>query len=146
MRKSCPLLCVDPMDKGNEARFINDQWAPPGMPHACANVRAALAWDRVQAIPHLIITATRTIYPGEELLLDYGENYWKYIHPRIMEQHAQYYHDTLRRIETLRLGAVARQQNREPASRKRTKQTKRAPTTLRVARKGFPTKLVRRGT
>ena len=82
-----PPLCIDPLKQENEARFINDQWAPPGMEHACANVRAEVVWDVDESIPHLIIMASRTIHAGEELLLDYGKGYWRHTHPQLMVRH-----------------------------------------------------------
>eukprot|EP01047_Picozoa_sp_COSAG01_P027726 COSAG01_NODE_1838_length_9083_cov_3.184328_8_plen_938_part_00 len=99
--KHADLLCVDPFKKGNEARFINDRWAPPGMEHACANVGTKVLWDIERSMPRLVITAKRRIFEGEELLLDYGSTYWKYVLPRLMESHAQFAHKTMQDIRRL---------------------------------------------
>uniref|UniRef100_A0A914HL84 SET domain-containing protein n=1 Tax=Globodera rostochiensis TaxID=31243 RepID=A0A914HL84_GLORO len=61
---------LDAYRKGNLARFVN---------HSCQpNCRALLATieNDDQRVPRVVIYAIRTIYAGEELVMDYGQQWW----------------------------------------------------------------------
>lgn len=51
------------------------------------NVRARPVFDKDTARPHIVFFATRDIYDGEELFVDYGDKYW-----RIMARELQLLH------------------------------------------------------
>lgn len=60
-------LYVDALHEGNFARFINNSSHP--------NVEAIV--ELVRGKPEVVYRASRTIYPGEQLLVDYTSSYWK---------------------------------------------------------------------
>jgi hypothetical protein len=64
-------LSVDAQTCGNEMRFIN---AFQGIGEK-ANVKMRTAY--INTVPHILILCTEDIEIGEELLLDYGEEYTK---------------------------------------------------------------------
>ncbi|VDK27896.1 unnamed protein product [Gongylonema pulchrum] len=62
--------CVDAKFKGNVSRFIN---------HSCeANlVILRVVWDaNIRHFPHICFYARRDIQQGEELTIDYGNQWW----------------------------------------------------------------------
>lgn len=63
---SSPYL-IDAQEGGNIARYINHSKE--------GNLQCALA--TVDEISHIILHAVRLIRKGEQLLYDYGPNYWK---------------------------------------------------------------------
>jgi hypothetical protein len=64
---------VDAQTMGNELRMINDFRGVPGATgHNCRFSRAAIRGFRAA-----LIVAIKPIAPNEELLLDYGEVYWR---------------------------------------------------------------------
>ncbi|KAG8861135.1 hypothetical protein FRC20_011501 [Serendipita sp. 405] len=62
-------LHIDGTRSGNETRFINDPRNP-----SKANCRSDFVW--VGGDLHLTIRTSKDIFPGDEILLSYGENYW----------------------------------------------------------------------
>ena len=60
-----PGFSVDAMHQGNLLRFVND--ADP----------LNLVTKKDQG-GNILYYAIRDIYPGEELFVDYGPNYWKF--------------------------------------------------------------------
>lgn len=64
-------LGIDAQNMGNEVRFINSYLNVAFK----ANVTMRTAY--VDTYPHILIVCTEDIYPGDELLLDYGEAYNK---------------------------------------------------------------------
>eukprot|EP01052_Picozoa_sp_SAG31_P007538 SAG31_NODE_360_length_17025_cov_5.362460_1_plen_508_part_00 len=93
-----PALFVDPKDRGNESRFVNDQWAPKGMRHQKANAYAKLFWDPETKLPHIFILAGKpcgrskmAIRKGTEILYDYGiDGYWRLCWRSMMQEHAEF--------------------------------------------------------
>lgn len=55
---------------GNEGRFVNDPLDPKAI-----NVKLGLVY--VNGCYHVVYLAARDIEPGEQLLVSYGEDYWK---------------------------------------------------------------------
>jgi hypothetical protein len=62
-------LALDAEHKGNEGRFCNSYVGVAAGP--CLVMKTAY----VHGLPHILLIATRKIEVGEELLLDYGEEY-----------------------------------------------------------------------
>ncbi|KAF6255347.1 hypothetical protein COO60DRAFT_1462232 [Scenedesmus sp. NREL 46B-D3] len=71
-------LVIDSMEVGNENRFINCKWAreklPDGRPHL--NCIARVVWVESRKRPAVRLFATRCIKVGEEIVADYGPDYW----------------------------------------------------------------------
>ena len=57
---------IDAMDGGNETRFVNHGDAP--------NCEPAIQLDR--GLLHVFFRTTKTVAYGDQLLLDYGKDYW----------------------------------------------------------------------
>jgi len=94
------------MTTGNEARFVNDKWQHPSGEH---NVGADIIWDDEKKVPVVAFIAENSIeevrgpsFPvpqpvpshfgqGEELLIDYGADFWKIIYCTIMKGHVETY-------------------------------------------------------
>ena len=64
--------CIDALNYGNELRFINDyrNIAPS------ENVVIKNAY--IDKKPRVLFVVTKQIKPGEQILTDYGEEYWKH--------------------------------------------------------------------
>jgi hypothetical protein len=68
----------DGFEHGTVARFINDwRYRPEGK--RAVNCEAMPVWDPDRHLPAIVISATRDIDPGEELVLDYGRNFWRVV-------------------------------------------------------------------
>ena len=65
------LVRIDGLKVGNEMRYINDS-RNTGRP---VNVQFILAW--IGGSLHLMVVAVNDIAKGEEILIDYGEEYWE---------------------------------------------------------------------
>lgn len=65
------LVRIDGLKVGNEMRYINDS-RNTGRP---VNVQFILAW--VGGSLHLFVVSVADIRKGEEILIDYGEEYWE---------------------------------------------------------------------
>jgi hypothetical protein len=61
-------ISLDASSMGNEARFANHSLSP--------NIKAELVYD-VNGIGHLVYIALHNIKEEEQLLINYGEGYWK---------------------------------------------------------------------
>ncbi len=70
--ESVLYFMVDSTYVGNESRFINDFHNITDEP----NVRFAFYRDPFSQETRAGIFALRTIYEGEEILVDYGEAWW----------------------------------------------------------------------
>lgn len=64
---STKLFVVDALHEGNIMRFVNHSDIP--------NLTPVCMVDR--GLTHIVFMATRHISEGEQLTIDYGENYWK---------------------------------------------------------------------
>ena len=62
---------LDAGDSGNELRFVNDYRGVA----ACANAEFQQA--TIRSMPAQMLVVTRLVRTGEELLVDYGEDYWR---------------------------------------------------------------------
>jgi len=67
---------VRPLEYGNEARFIND-YRYHGCRRRRANVELRQAWSRHVGACFIGVFASSNIRVGEELLMDYGTQYWR---------------------------------------------------------------------
>lgn len=80
-------LSVDAGNLGNECRFINSyrNVAP------CPNV--ALRTCMINRLPSLFVICTRAIAPGEEILMDYGDEYnMAYLQSTLASEKQQEHH------------------------------------------------------
>lgn len=68
---------IDASKAGGEARFINDQWAPGGLPARTANCYIELVFDGDAHEFLLVFFASKRIKKGEEIIANYGPDYWK---------------------------------------------------------------------
>lgn len=67
--------------KGNETMYINDAW---GGPPPSLSVRASVSGPNVSFVqvlyrgwPYVFVATTRHLAEGEELLIEYGEGFWR---------------------------------------------------------------------
>ena len=81
-------LRVDASRRGGYARFINDTWTPPGLPPREANVHVELTYDEEAKLPMLIFYADRDLVKGEEVIVDYGPDYWKVTLRQLQRAHS----------------------------------------------------------
>ena len=73
-----PELVVEALNAGGTGRFINDCWAREGGKKS-VNVEPRGVWDADTNTPAIMMVATRRIRENEELVSDYGENFWKIV-------------------------------------------------------------------
>ena len=81
---------------------INDPWSPPGLPKRKANLHAMHHWDSETNTPQIVLVATGTIKEGDELLCNYGKEYWKTMWLHLIEDHASYATETSFRCKKTR--------------------------------------------
>ena len=62
--------CIDAIDAGNELRFINDYRNVSNI----ANVTIRICY--IDKKPRVLFVVTNEIKEGEQLLTDYGDDYW----------------------------------------------------------------------
>lgn len=62
---------IDASKRGNSMRFIN---------HSNQNANTNYKRVMVDGVQHIIFIALRRIAAGEQILFDYGENYWAFRH------------------------------------------------------------------
>lgn len=87
-----PNLYLDAMATGNIARFVNDnryRLTEDGAPGSSANLDCTFLFHG--GMLHLAFYAVRTIEGGEELISQYGDDYWKTINSRLIDDHKEYY-------------------------------------------------------
>jgi hypothetical protein len=65
-------LRVDASKAGGEARFINDKWAPAGLPQRTPNCYIELIYDGEAKEFFLVFFASKRIPKGKEVIADYG--------------------------------------------------------------------------
>ena len=87
--KGSATLRVDASKAGGEARFINDKWSPGGLPARRANCFVELIFDGDAKEFMLVFFASRKIRKGEEVIADYGPDYWKVASAALLEAHAE---------------------------------------------------------
>jgi hypothetical protein len=71
-----PTLIVESFQYGNIARFINDCWAREGG-RKTINAKSELVWDAKNGVPQVLIKAIKWIGKDDEIVSDYGEDFWK---------------------------------------------------------------------
>ena len=86
--KGAKRLRVDASKAGSEARFINDCYAPPGLPKRVANCYAELVFDGDAKEFYLVFFASRKIAKGREVIADYGPDYWSLASKALLCAHA----------------------------------------------------------
>jgi len=92
-----PELHLDALKKGNIARFVNDNTYRQGEEEfkgITANLETQFIFlkepDQHSTI-HLAFYTTRSVRAGEELISQYGENYWAVINKQLQGDHRQFY-------------------------------------------------------
>ena len=104
------LLTVDAFTCGNELRFINDyrddleNFAEIERQRRRSNVEAMEVWRNGR--PHIILVTRTAVAAMEELLVDYGDEYWA----RFLKQHR-----AARRLRSLMDGKLAAEQRADKA-------------------------------
>ena len=64
---------IDAAEAGNETRFINDfRDTPQGRPNCC------FSQTYLAGRPAIMVVAVEDVREGEELLIDYGEAFWRH--------------------------------------------------------------------
>ena len=87
-----PNLYLDAMASGSIARFVNDnryRLTEDGAPGSSANLDCTFLFHG--GMLHLAFFVTRPIEAGEELVSQYGDDYWKTINSRLIDDHKEYY-------------------------------------------------------
>ena len=67
-------VMIDAQTEGNFARFFNHSSLPVTSRHG---VNAVFAGLHLDGRPVYFFIAARDIEPGEQILIDYGDDYWK---------------------------------------------------------------------
>ncbi len=75
-----PELVVESLHSGGVGRFINDCWGRKDGEES-VNVEPRAVWDDVQQVPAIVmvVTAPGGIGPHEELVSNYGPEFWKIV-------------------------------------------------------------------
>jgi hypothetical protein len=75
-----PDLVVESLHSGGVGRFINDCWGRKNGEQS-VNVEPHAVWDAVQQVPAIVmvVTAPGGIGPHEELVSNYGPEFWKIV-------------------------------------------------------------------
>ena len=87
-----PDLYLDAASFGNVARFVNDnryRLSEEGAPGSSANLDCTFLMHH--GVVHLGFYVTRPIEPSEELVSQYGDDYWKTVQSRLIDEHKDYY-------------------------------------------------------
>ena len=95
-----PNLYLDAMASGSIARFVNDnryRLTEDGAPGSSANLDCTFLFHG--GMLHLAFYAVRRIEAGEELVSQYGDDYWKTINSRLIDDHKDYYDYTAAYIQ-----------------------------------------------
>ena len=87
--KASAQLRVDASKAGAEARFINDCWAPPGLPARTPNCYLELLFCGQAKQFHLVFFASARIKKGHEIIANYGPEFWRVASTVLLEAHAQ---------------------------------------------------------
>lgn len=82
-------LVVDARRCGGEARFINDKWAPGGLPPRKPNCFVELVFDGHAKEFLLVVFASARIRKGEEVIVDYGPDYWQVAAKALLDAHSE---------------------------------------------------------
>ena len=82
-------LRVDASRAGGEARFINDKWAPAGLPARSANCYIELIFDGETKDFFLVFFASKRIPKGKEIIADYGPDYWRVARSVLLRAHRE---------------------------------------------------------
>jgi hypothetical protein len=67
-----------------------------------ANMEVIRHWDDETQTPQLVFVATRKIEIGDELLGQYGREYWNIMFQRLLQNHARFAAQTNERCKMLR--------------------------------------------
>lgn len=87
--KGSARLRVDASKAGAEARFINDKWAPGGLPPREPNCYVELLFEGETKQFLLVFFASKRIPKGKEIIADYGPDYWKVASEVLLREHEQ---------------------------------------------------------
>ncbi len=68
-------FAIDAQDEGNELRFIN---------HSSKNANTNRLYIFNGDLLHILFAATRPITRHQQILIDYGEKYWKFNRPKLL--------------------------------------------------------------
>jgi len=82
-------LRVDASRAGGEARFINDKWAPEGLPARSPNCYIELIFDGEAKEFFLVFFASKRIPKGQEIIADYGPDYWRVARTVLLRAHRE---------------------------------------------------------
>jgi len=82
-------LIVESLYYGNEVRFMNDCYGRSGA-DATVNAHASIVWDRERQWPCILVRATYPIAKGDEIVCDYGDEFWNKVARSLMMDHASY--------------------------------------------------------
>ena len=94
-------ILINAETSGNESRFINDCWSPKGLTPRKPNCEVVLIFDGKDKLPRLFYFATRNIKSGEEIIVDYGPNYWKITFRTLMQTHTRAALETMDKCKQL---------------------------------------------
>lgn len=93
---------------GSMGGMFNDAWCPSlssgngDSAAAAANMEVIRHWDDETQTPQLVFVATRKIEIGDELLGQYGRDYWNIMFQRLRQNHARFAAQTNERCKMLR--------------------------------------------
>ena len=85
-----PDLVVDPLRKGGIARFINSSWSPDGFKQRQINCEPCIVFHPEDHLPMIVYFAVRKIRRGEEIIADYGPQFWNVAFKQLMTKHTHY--------------------------------------------------------
>ena len=87
-----PALCIDASKwLGNETACCNDTFFLSDAQAAkVRNVAAHVLWDDDLKLPYIIFVTVRHVRIGEELLINYGPDFWLPICRKLSAQHMEY--------------------------------------------------------
>jgi len=77
-----PRLVVENRWEGNTCGFVNDKFCRERADES-VNVEAVVMWDARRKLPVVVFCTTRAVKREEELVVDYGDGYWKVVWKRL---------------------------------------------------------------
>lgn len=94
-------LFVNAERKGGLSRFINDIWTPTGYPKKAANCYMRVVIDQETSLPMAVVYSQAKIKKGEEVLIEYGEQYWNVMFRGMLGRLTDYSLDASQRCDKL---------------------------------------------
>ncbi len=86
-----PDLIIDAAKKGGIGRFFNDNMFRNNEYQSAQAVNVGVTWVYDLSLPHLVLFASKDVEKGEELISNYGSDFWDVMCRQSLRGHSAYY-------------------------------------------------------